>query len=130
MGGYARARYTYWPPTCGRRDAELGPDEPAEQGDPAADRPCEQDEQRRVEHARDVRGFAKMPDADDASGDDDDGIDGTQLAAEAGVSRRGHGAAVYSIAAAASDTRRPSWRRSRAVLARVPQWPPLDQRRW
>src|SRR5262245_25373291 len=61
---------------------QLRPHERADQRDRAADCPDGEDQDRIGDDSRDVRRVREDADADDAAGDDDDGIEQTELAAE------------------------------------------------
>src|SRR5206468_6858306 len=54
----------------------------ADERDGAAQRPHQQNEHRLVDNAGDVRWISKDADADDAAGNDDDGVEQSELAAE------------------------------------------------
>ena len=62
--------------------AQLGPDVAAQDRHDAADAPGTEDQERRVENARDVGRIRENTDTDDAADDDDGGIEETQLASE------------------------------------------------
>jgi hypothetical protein len=66
---------------------ELGPDEAAEQRDHAAEGPGQQDEDRILEDAGDVRRVCEDADADDAAGDNHYGVEEPELAAKTRICR-------------------------------------------
>ena len=68
----------------GKARRKLRPHEPADERHCAADRPGEQDVNRVVKNARDVRRVGEDPDADDPAHDDDRRVEEAELAAEAG----------------------------------------------